>query len=325
MEKYYRIEHLTHVGTKFVLTRMQNIIWVANGLAVSYIVEKNAGDLLSRIVKDHHVDKPLVINFKRVTELDDHALDGFFDSLIDSAREVIILEGGNLFQRIDALRKGKAVNMSLLANSNSIMIRKQEFSTITIDEIEREKNEITNSFLKKTISASFEKFPEERRMSSTPLLANGEFNSNKLISDPKIFMWFSTFLADKLETVLNSCPHEKRKLLCASLRGAPFVAATGMLLNIPFDTFDHLGPKHKVFDKEFLNRIEKGTNYVFIGDFSIGGTEIKMAKTYVELKGCFLNNALVIGNYIDKEHFSSEYKLESLIDLKSLGLVNYSI
>ena len=319
----YNINNLVHVGTNYVLTRMQNIVWVTRGLGLSYMIEKDGGDMLAKIVQEVNPEKPLVVNFCRINEIDDHALDSFFDSVLATNRTVIILEGNHLFAKIETLKKGKSIPTTNDPGNRIIKIGTE--TNIDFDAIERERIELMKNFVTTSVKNCFEKFPEERRMSSTPILTNGEFNSNRLIYDVKTFMWLTTFMADELQKIINNCQKPQIKLLCASLRGAPFAASLAMLLKVPVDTIDHLGPKHKVFDKKFLSRLEKGTNYIFIGDFSIGGTEIKIAKTYTEFKSCNLNHALVIGNYIDSSHFKSDFELSALLDLKALGIATYKI
>jgi hypothetical protein len=315
------IERLTHTGTKYVFTRMQNILWVTNGLALSSIIEKKAVNLLATIITQHHTNKPLVINFSRIIDIDDHALDEFFDALVGNKRQVIIIEGNHLFARITSLKKDKNVNIK--ESERIIVFGKMD--AFSLEELEAEREVLIKNFKKDSIKGCFEKFSKNKRLSSTPLIANGEFNSNKLISDPKSFLWMTTFLSDELESIIDAEKVNSPKLLSVSLRGAPFAAALGMILNIPYETIDHFGPKHKVLDNDFLNRFARGTNYIFIGDFSIGGTEIKIAKTFLELNGCFLKQAIVLGSYIEPEHFSDYFKLHRIVNLKELELVKYEI
>lgn len=92
----------------------------------------------------------------------------------------------------------------------------------------------------------------------------------------------------------------------------------GLIHNIKFETIDHFGPKHKVFDLDFLKQKEKGINYIYVGDFVFGGTEIKIAKTYTEMKGSKLCHALAIGSLFEKETFSNEFDLVCLTRLKDI-------
>lgn len=316
----FDLKTLTHSSNKYVFTRMQNIIWATRGLGLSYLLESDAGNLLGSIVEKVENEKSLVVNFTRITEIDDHALDGFFDSLIKSKRQVIIIDGNHLFNRIDQLRKGKGT-VSIEATSD--IIRLGNDKKIKPNEIESNRKKVVETFKKDAVISCIEKFPK-RRLSSTPLVADGEYNSNRLISNIKQFMWLSSLLADELDKIISDEKIENPKLLSVSLRGAPFAASIGLLLSLPFETIDHFGPKHKVFDNDFLNRIEKGSNYIFVGDFCIGGTEIKTAKMYTNLKGSFLNHAIVIGNQIDPKYFKDYFKLYSLVDLNKLSLVKYS-
>jgi hypothetical protein len=318
-----KFEFITHSSSKYIFTRMQNIIWTTRGLGLPFLVESDSGNLLGELISSYYPKKPLVINFTRITEIDDHALDGFFNSIKTSNRKVIIIDGSHLFNRIDQLRKGEPIKISNDQKTNLIVLGNDK--SVNKTEIETERKKVITLFKNDAVKNCLEKFPKKRRLSSTPLVATGEFNSNKLINDLKSFVWLSTFFADEVQDLINEQKIQKPTLLSASLRGAPFAAAIGMLLSKPYETIDHFGPKHKIFESDFINRIEKGTNYIFIGDFCIGGTEIKLAKMYTEMKGSFLNHAIVIGTQIDPEHFADYFKLYSLVNLSKLALVNYSI
>lgn len=304
------------IGTRYVYTRMQILAWAANGPGLLHTVEKNAGDLLADLLK-FQKDKPLVVNFQGIVNVDDHALDELFAALNANQQQVIFINSHHLTDNINKQRKDSGANIHSNPKEDWISIGKNDAVDISL--ILKERDELKRNFISDTIKASFTKFEKERRLSSTPIKANGEYDSNTIISDLKKFTWMTFFLSDALQTVLDTTKLPKIKLLTASLRGAPFAAMLGMICNLPFETIDHFGPKHKVFDTEFLKRIEKGTNYIYIGDFAFGGTEIKLAKTYTEMKSSSLKHAVVLGNLIEPEHFADEFNLYSLINLNNLN------
>jgi hypothetical protein len=295
---------------------MQILVWVANGPGLLHTVEKNAGDLLADLLR-FQKDKPLVVNCQGIVNVDDHALDELFVVLSTNQQQVILIDGHHLSDNIYKQRKDSKANIHNNPEENWISIGKN--NDVDVGLIAKERDELKTKFIADTIKASFTKFEKERRLSSTPIKANGEYDSNTIISDLKKFTWMTFFLSEKLQAVLDSTKLPKVKLLTASLRGAPFASMLGMICNLPFETIDHFGPKHKVFDTEFLNRIEKGTNYIYIGDFAFGGTEIKLAKTYTEMKSSSLKHAVVLGNLIEAEHFADEFNLYSLINLNNLN------
>lgn len=302
--------------TSYVFTRMQVLIWITNGTACLGLIEKDSGKLLSKLISEYEIDKPLVVSFKDIVDIDDHALDDIFKSLENNFRQLIILDGFHLVELIYRLKKDYKVNIDIHSEDSIISIGKK--SPINLEEILKERSQAKNNFIKNTVKNTFRKFDSEARLSSTPIISNGEFDSNKILSNPKLFIWITAFLSDALRDLLDQTTLKKVKLLSASLRGAPFASMLGMLHNIEYETIDHFGPKHKVFEFDFVKKIEKGTSYIYIGDYCFAGTEIKIAKTYTELKSSKLEHALVIGNLIESEVFKDDYELISLTNLNDL-------
>lgn len=302
--------------TSFVFTRMQVLIWVSNGTSCLDLIEKDAGKLLSKMLKEFDSDKPLVVSFKGIVNIDDHALDDVFNFLDSNSRQLIILDGFHLVEIIYKLKKESKANVDTMSENNIITIGKK--ISISIEDLDSERKVAKKNFIKSTVKDTFRKFEKEKRLSSTPIITNGEFDSNRIISNPKNFIWITAFLSDALRDLLDKTKLKKVKLLSASLRGAPFASMLGMLHNLEFETIDHFGPKHKVFEFDFIKKIEKGTSYIYVGDFCFAGTEIKIAKTYTELKSSRLEHALVIGNLIEPNVFEDDFELISLINLNEL-------
>lgn len=317
MNNTLNIVDLGFSTTSFVFTRMQVLVWISNGTSCLGLIEKDAGKLLSKILEEFETDKPLVVSFKDIVNIDDHALDDVFNFLNSNTRQLIILDGFHLFEIIHKLKKESKANIDTMSENNIITIGKN--SPISIEDIESERMVAKRNFIKNTVKDTFWKFGKEKRLSSTPIITNGEFDSNRILSNPKYFIWTTAFLSDALRDLLDRTKLKKVKLLSASLRGAPFASMLGMLHNLEYETIDHFGPKHKVFEFDFIKKIEKGTSYIYVGDYCFAGTEIKIAKTYTELKSSRLEHALVIGNLIDPEVFEDDFELISLINLNDLG------
>lgn len=308
---------ITFVGNKYIHTRMQVLIWCSSGTTLLHSVEKKAGDLLASLINDSGEEKPIITNFEGIVNIDDHALDEVFKALVDGRKQLVILNGYHLLSIIDRLKKD--FEITITSNSAEDWISLGKENQVELAEIDGERKKLKDDFITNTIKGTFIKFEEERRLHSTPIMANGEYNSHFIISDIRKFMWLCFFMADRIQNILENHKLTNVKLLTASLRGAPFAAMIGLIKKLEYETIDHLGPKHKVFDIEFLNRIEKGTNYIYIGDFCFGGTEIKIAKTYTEMKSSKLCHALVLANLIDQEHFKDEFELSSLQNLNNLN------
>ncbi len=316
MEMEIKLNDVSFTTTSYVYSRVQVLTWIANGTSLLNILEKNACELLAMIIEESDDSKPIIINFKGVTDIDDHAMDSVFKKLNDNKKQLVIINGYHLLGKIDKLKKDSKAIINSNSENETITIGKA--TIIDYKEVLRERKKHIDKFIRHTISVSFRKFPKEIRLCSTPIIANGEFNSSEIISNPSKFIWVVFFLSDKLHEILNKSLLENVKLLSASLRGAPFAAMLGLIHNIKFETIDHLGPRHKIFDLNFVKQKEKGINYIYIGDFVFGGTEIKIAKTYTEMKGSKLSYALAIGSLFEAETFSHEFDLTYLADLKDI-------
>ena len=53
-----------------------------------------------------------------------------------------------------------------------------------------------------------------------------------------------------------------------------------MLLGLDYDTVDHLGPKHKLFDVDFFNNKTNKHIYIYIGDVNIAPLRLTPINLY---------------------------------------------
>lgn len=301
--------------TNCVFTRAQALIWVANGLSVLDVFEKSSGKILSEIIIESPSEKTILLNFKGVVRLDDHSLDDVYLALGENVKQLIVYNGDHLFGEFNKLKKDKPINISQDSVNKIIIIGNNK--NVDFSSLVEEKEAVVNKYINRTLENTFTKFEDYQRLSSTPFLANGEFDSKKIIESPKDFMWISLYLSDKLHEFIE---HEKLnnvKLISGSLRGAVFTSILGILNDVEYITVDHIGPIHKVYDNSIINIDSVNCNFIYIGDFVFGGTEIKITKVYVSLNGANLNHALVLGSLFESQAFSDFKLLElnSLIDI----------
>ncbi|MNL43899.1 hypothetical protein D3C87_1664380 [compost metagenome] len=160
-------------------------------------------------------------------------------------------------------------------------------------------------------------------MSSTPLKATGVFDASKIINNHASFYWTCLELADLLKSLINDRKITFKKevrILAVNMKASPFASVVSLLLDIPLVTIDHSGPKHKIYDIDILDDLQNLRNYtyVYLGDFCIGGTEIKIAQTYARISNSELNTAIVIGAYFNNDHFNPSFQLFSLVNINGL-------
>lgn len=305
----------------YVYIRFKALIWQSNCLISHSTIFYSSMKLLETIYLNIEPSKPLVVSLKGVIDLGDRALENFFGEIVKTKMRPIIFVhnesfSDNIIQSILRLEIEKrpryasdptelgVLKVSCSANDDKVvngLLRKIEKAEL--------------DFLKKAISGCCKSV--NQRLLSTVVSANVEFDAAKIISEPHVFIWLCLFMADKIMEFIKEKfigdsfnPNSSNiKLLAVSLRGSPFASAISYLINKGYDTIDHLGPRHKLFDVELFDNFKRGIQYIYIGDFVVGGTEIKIAQAYAELLGCELNYAFVLSSFLDPEVFKENFTL----------------
>ncbi len=310
------ISNLYFETTSTIFTRAQALIWVANGLSFLDVFEKSSGKLFADIINLCPEEKSILINFKGVIRFDDHSLDDVFNQLDGNKKQVILFNGETLQEDLLKLKKGKNVNITHNTEYGIIILGSSELHNFR--DQTREREEYKKKYITNTLRNTFQKFDDFKRLCSTPFYANGEFDSKRIIESPKNFMWISFYLSDKLNEIIESEKIENIVLVSASLRGASFVSILGILNDLEYINIDHIGPIHRLSNSNKTIQMESRSNYIYIGDFVFGGTEIKLTKVYVSFNDSNLNHALVLGSLFESEVFK-DFKLYELNRLKEIS------
>jgi hypothetical protein len=310
------INNLYFTTTYTLFTRAQALIWVANGLSFLDLFEKSSGKLLSEIIDICPEDKSLIVNFKGIVRFDDHCLDDVYISLVGNKKQLIIINGESLHGELTKLKKDKNVNITHNTDKKIIILGNSDISKY--DKFIQEKDLCISNYIETVLKNTFSKFDEFKRLCSTPFFANGEFDSKKIIESPKDFMWISFYLSDKLSQIIEAEKLTDLVLVSASLRGAAFCSILGILNDIDFINIDHIGPIHKVYNFNNLEYNYGNKNFLYIGDFVFGGTEIKLTKVYAAFGGAKLNHALVLGSLFEPNVFT-DFNLFELSKLKEIS------
>ena len=314
----------------FVYTRLQAIIWAKSGLLSPQTIHQSAGDCLTEIYEHVKTEIPLVVSCKRIKEIAaNKALDIFFTSSKTNNRKIIFVHIEN-----DSL-KNSLIEIINRIGINDHTSTKYELCICNDKIIPNDLSEIISKMeidiVKNAVKSCYKAFVNGNKgLVSTSIEASGEFDATKIISNPKQFLWTSLLMADEFEKLKveiqkkneenKTSDYTELKLISVSLRSSPFVSSVGLLTNTGYDTIDHLGPKHKLFDIEILVTIKKNILYIFIGDFVAGGTEIKIAQTYINLLDCKLKYSIVIGSLLKAEAFKEHFTLKPIVFLKQVGI-----
>jgi len=281
---------------------------------------------MTYLVETEETGKPLVFDCQGIVTIDDHALEGVSSALRKIPRP-LLFTNTNAIEAELRRDLGEYTAKYIFGEAPVIV-----FGDDTIDrDVARriiEQVEISErAYVSKCVGDCFRPFPNgPQRMSSTPLLASGVFDARPLISDREKFSWISILMADRLDKFLDqslqlgqATPQRTKsfRLLAVSLRGSPFAAAIGLLSDRQqaIEIVDHVGPKYKILEDPALHPSTPDDDYIYVGDFVVGGTELRIAQAYARGKGARIKHAFVVGKVLQAEDYRLDFEISSLVDL----------
>ena len=313
--------YLSH--TSWTYTSVYGLIWLNSGLKLPTNLEEKACNALIKMYREVNTEQPLVIDFRNIKDVADRALENLFKVFQDNSREVLLLNYDNISDAIDKNTHDHYKKGSVIHTLRDGQFCRIFNNVILTSDIGEKVEELRKNKVADFVKSCFIKFDQEQYLTSTPLKATGIFDAAKLISNHTAFYWICLQLSDMLKSLLNSGKislNKELRILTVNLKSSPFASVVSLLNKIPLVTIDHLGPKHKVYDLDILDGLEnlKQYSYIYIGDFCVGGTEIKIAKTYAGISNSELNTALVIGGYFQPDIFLPVFNLHSLVNINNL-------
>lgn len=265
-------------------------------------------------------DKAVVINCLGVHALGDHAAD-------DLAQEVAGRKATTLFANAQAIQERLAGTLGpplarYEIRGGASLIYSLDPGRDAALQLVQTARDTEDASARQWVASSFEAFSggSPRRLASTPLLSYGVFNSRKLISTPLIFTYLSLLLAQELEEVLEKLTPRSPRLLAVSLRSSPFAVAARQLARqwLPLEIVNHLGPCQNIFRDHDLENHSAGGDYILVGDFVVGGTELKVAQSYARLRGGELKAAVVIGTQLEPTDYGLQLEIRRLVSLHEI-------
>lgn len=306
-----------HDNDDIIYVRMKALTWIANHGFMPEMVQPSAGKLLAEIIQhDLSEGKIIILNFFGIASIDDHALDNASDALKETGLIMVAINASQLKTQLNDYIE---VKPNITLSSGAIIFNSSDDKD-GID-IEDKVLKIETEIIIDIVRRSYESFPEMTRLRSTPIYASGVFNARRIISSRKDFMWTSLIMSEKLATIMDEYKPKASRLLAVSLRASPFAGALGILGSFDIEIVDHMGPDLKILEEYTLRIDQEEINYIYIGDFIIGGTELKIAETYAVVRSCIVDHALVIGSLLEPSDYKS-YKdrpnVHSLVKLKEV-------
>lgn len=315
----------------FVYTRLIALTWHADDVLQPGIFSAKAGQQLVELLSKHQDSSPVVLNCRGITMIEDHSLTCVRDFITRSGRTFIFmvpvhqhLLPEEISSEVEAkIRKSfREVNdhdRTLDGHRLLFFGPQYQHSLKLVEIICNSTDHLEQSYVSSAITDCYESWGESRRLASTPLMATGLLNARSLISDPGKFSWISLRLTDLFEDLVESIRPRTNRILAVSLRGSPFAGAIRVLANRHSPSLvivDHMGPQHEMLELHSSSKEVGGGDYIYVGDFIIGGTELKVAKTFLMAHNASLKGAVVIGSYLGSgNHYLSDVELRSLITI----------
>jgi len=291
--------------------------WSENSTGlISSFKESHINSLVEYIRQRVSFCSYFAINCDGIFDVDDHALD-LLESYLNDNQELTVVffskyEANALVEFVDSKCR---INKSKVENSCAI-----GFAGNLIDNVElrNECDSLESKFLHKIVKDSYTPV-ETHVLSSTPLKAPGEFSATSFISNPTFFKLVSLILAEKVYDFISSNHLKNVTIVSASLRGATLAAAIWEILrssqNVRLCPIDHFGPRHDLLEPAKFHEAIQNSNCIYIGDFLIAGTEVKVLSAYTKFLNGSLCAAFVVGKFTEKSKLGNTV-LESLVYLK---------
>lgn len=188
------------------------------------------------------------------------------------------------------------------------------------------------------------------RLRSTPLTGPGVFDARLVLGNPSAYAWLCFLLAlrvmvsveptkDSSSNVAglsqtHQSPNRPVRILACTQNGVAISAGVlhaydllnpqNKIMEIEgIDVIDRYGPPQRYIEEYSFSISNQISGYIYIGDFVIAGTELKLAQAHSFHRGTTILKAVVIGSLLDPEKtniFSNDFCVDALVSLSDLEL-----
>lgn len=311
---------------EFIYIRLLALTW-RNNFLTPLVCTSSAGRCLLDQIKNSDTKLPLILNCSGVTAIEDHAFSDLEKFLAESENVVAFWIGDGseqLIREVESELKAVKICSESVDGGQIYVYGNRDKARVLRNRLEtmvKEAAGLERAFVTKSVVACYKDFSTPERLDSTPLLASGVLNARELISDPTKFVWTSLLLTELFERVIDESRPRTNRLLAVSLRGSPFAAAVRLLSRSctpSLEIIDHIGPSHDLLEASVGQPDMYGGEYVLVADFVIGGTELKIARTYALSQGANIKNAISIGSFLSRDAYDRNITLHSLANISEV-------
>lgn len=319
-------------------TRLKALTATASGLMTPDNVNREAGDLLAAIWKTHP-DKPLLVNCSGIAALSNYALHGLIEAANETDNALIFFNAipnvaSDIGQELPTSGTHARFSKELKPQSDStetVTYLPALFRHNSVPGLIKEGEKVDAEHMQNIIRDTFHRHDSGKLepLHSTPILASGIYNARHIICEADQFNWTVLHLEEELDALVPDWDLTRHCLLSGSLRACPFAAALAFMKTPPraVEIFDHFGPHPVLLEEHDLGPARRGIEYIYIGDFMIGGTEIKIAANWAAHRNCRISKALVLGTLWKEDRYKmGEITIKRLASLDRLHpLAKYAL
>jgi hypothetical protein len=313
--------------TKFTYVRLQAVTWVANGLVFSRQVQSRSGTALASLIERHAKSKPVLINCRGINKVDEYALEPVSEAIRVARHPVVMTEiTSTLLDDLTRLLRPEPVE--ILTSARIAIWAAEPMNHDVLQGMLKVVPTEEQSRLEQHVRKAFVQFPKPQRLSSTPLIATGAFDARLITSNAADFIQIVLAMADRFHDILEREGLTNPRILSVSVRASPFAAAISALAypRVELELVDHLGPRHFIVEEELIPKSRSSVDYIYIADFVLGGTEVKIAQSYAQQRGASLRHAIAIGSLLPPSDYRfSDLTLARLADLACCPDAKYSV
>jgi len=314
-------------GEDLIYTRALLFTWESDSNPSSFS-ETNGQFFVSQFNRfiECSSSETVVINCNHISDIDDHALNAINELVRESKLNFIFYSSDSTHAFCEYL-EAHFENSDLNTDSRTLnscnrffkIEQNQSINNVCLTKIKEEAEKIEKKAVTKLIASSYVKTDDDFKLSSTPLKATGHFNANMINSQPSSFRWIVSIMSEVIQQEVTKSQFMSYTIVASSLRGVTIAASVREVLhyvsNVGFHIFDHFGPKHDLKKLPISRTFKEKEQCIYVGDFLIGGTEVKLTQTYCSSLGGELSKAFVLGKYTKSNKLGHNIAIQSIVQL----------
>jgi len=321
---------------------LRAICWQTITGSLSKLAYESCGRVLAHAISETSAES-VVVDCYGVQGMMDHALDAVHETIHGGLeKSVCFLRCEKSFfrafdnedsdERLGGRRvRGYRVKPHAESNGNHIAMiyppPKGELTDHEFDVLVRRSADLALRSIHDALRATYTPFSNGKvRLRSTPVIVPGVFDAAQMISTPRTYMAVTEHLSERLgerlrediEKPQGGASGREVRLLAMSRPGAAL--AVGIDHLTPgldgVDVVDRRRFQQDVIDEHIQDESDSVHRaYIFVSDFALGGTELKLGEAFARYRGALMPYALFIGTALRPEDYSPTIEVLSLASL----------